>query len=129
MRHPQLPADLRVAGAPRPQRAGLPPLRIGDRPRPARPRLPDQRRRPLPHRRVMQRGDVVLRKPQHRRHYPALEPELPQRRQRDVPHRGISGVVLEQDHRPGRDHAPAPRLVHPKVPRLWHAFQDRRNRR
>ena len=78
----------------------------------------------------MQRGDVILRQPQHRRDRPAPEPQLPQRRQRDVPaSRGISGVVLEQDHRPGRDHAPAPQGEHPKVPCLWHAFQDRRNRR
>ena len=86
VRHLQPPPDLRVTGALRPPRPGLLPLRRGHLPRRARAVMPDQRRRPVPLRRVPQRRDVVLRQPQHRRDHPAPEPQLPQRRQRDVPH-------------------------------------------
>lgn len=96
---------------------------------PTKPVLHDQRRRPVPQGRVVQRRDVVLRQPQHRGDYPAPEPQLPQRRQRDVPHNHIAGGILEQHHPPGRDHAPAIMLVQAKVAGLWHALQDRRNRR
>jgi hypothetical protein len=80
-------------------------------------------------RRAVQRRDVRLRQAQHRRDRPAPEPQLPQHRQRDVPHHDIPGRVVEQHHRPGRDHAPAIVLVHAKVTGLWHALQDGRNRR
>jgi LPS sulfotransferase NodH len=41
----------------------------------------------------------------------------------------VAGRVVEQHHRPGRDHAPAIVLVHAEVTGLWHALQDGRNRR
>jgi len=77
----------------------------------------------------VQRRDIRLRQAQHRRDHPAPEPQLPQRRQRDVPHHDVPGRILEQHHRPGRDHAPAIVLAHAKVAGLWHARQDGRNRR
>ncbi len=129
IRHAEPPADLRVAGALLPPCPGLLPLRRGHLPRPAPAVLHGQGRRPVPLRRAVQCRDVRLRQAQRRGDRPAPEPQLPQHRQRDVPHHDVAGRVVEQDHRPGCDHAPAIVLVHAEVTGLWHALQDGRNRR
>ena len=129
IRHAEPPADLRVAGALLPPCPGLLPLRRGHLPRRAPAVLHGQGRRPVPLRRAVQRRDVRLRQAQRRGDRPAPEPQLPQHRQRDVPHHDVAGRVVEQDHRPGCDHAPAIVLVHAQVTGLWHALQDGRNRR
>ena len=64
--------------------------------RQARPRIADQRRRPLPQRRVVQGGDIAFGQPQHRRDPPAGEPQLPQRRKSHVAHHRVRRVVAEQ---------------------------------
>jgi hypothetical protein len=112
---------------PRPQFPGLLPLLPGHLPRRAAPVLLDQRGRPVPQRRVMQRRDVVLRQSQQLSDRPAPEPQLPQHRQRQVPRYDVPGRVLEQHPGSGHDHAPAAVGVQVKITRPRHALKDRGN--
>src|SRR5579875_2944281 len=73
--HTRITRPARAKPRPAPSRP-RPACRAG----PARPRLADQRHRPFPDRRPVQRRDVVLGQPEHRSDPLALKPQLAQRR-------------------------------------------------
>ncbi len=82
-------------------------------PGPAPACLPDQRRRPVPLRRVARRRATWLPvSPSTAATTGPGTPMQPQRRQRDVHHPDVPGRVLKQHHLPSRDHAPASVLAH-----------------
>ena len=129
MRHPQPPADLRIRQPLTAPAGRVRPVRLCQLAGPARPRIADQRRRPLPQRRVVQGGDIAFGQPQHRRDPPAGEPQLPQRRKSHVAHHRVRRVVAEQRSAAHGDHAPAIGPVQAQVAGHGHALQHRRHRR